>query len=115
MLFRSPMRNALLEFLLHGLAYVFPAQPGALVVGIPTAYSAEPLVKTFGTADPLVWADAEGIIKGQEIPPFHPKQSYAARLDYKLYELLALADTLRIGRAREKKMAEDELKKRILL
>jgi hypothetical protein len=32
----------------------------------------------------------------------------------KLYELLALCDALRVGRAREKKMAEEELKKRIL-
>jgi hypothetical protein len=31
------------EFLIHGLKYVFPAYPGALVRGVPTAHSAEPL------------------------------------------------------------------------
>jgi predicted transcriptional regulator len=37
---RSVMRRSLLEFLQFGLRYVFPQQPGALVVGMPTAHSA---------------------------------------------------------------------------
>jgi len=111
---KTPMRKAIYEFLVHGLPYVFPAQPGALVVGMPTAHSAAPLSNSFGEADPVVWADPKGSIKGQEIPSFHPKQSHAAREDNHLYELLALTDALRIGKARERKMAEEELKKRIL-
>jgi len=112
---KTPMRKAIYEFLVHGLPYVFPAQPGALVVGIPTAYSAEPLSDTFGVEDPVVWSDTEGVIKGQEIPVFHPKQGQAAKADKNLYELLALTDALRIGKAREKKIAGEELKKRILI
>lgn len=112
---KTPMRKAICEFLVHGLPYVFPARPGALVVGMPTAHSAPPLSATFGTADPVVWATPEGEVKGQEIIPFHPKQAHAARLDNKLYELLALADALRIGKAREKKIAEEELREKILL
>ena len=34
---------ALMEFLVHGLGYVFPGRPGAVVRGFPTAHSAEPL------------------------------------------------------------------------
>jgi hypothetical protein len=111
---KTPMRKAIYEFLLHGLPYVFPAQPGALAIGMPTAYSAAPLSGWFGAEDPVVWADPKGDVKGQEIPSFHPKQSYAARLDNNLYELLALTDALRIGKAREKGIAQAELKKRIL-
>ena len=37
----------------------------------------------------------------------------AAKSDPKLYELLALVDTLRVGRARERTMAEEELRKRL--
>ena len=33
-------RNALLEFLCHGLKYVFPQKPGELAQGMPTAHSA---------------------------------------------------------------------------
>jgi hypothetical protein len=111
---KTPMRKAIYEFLVHGLPYVFPARPGALVVGIPTAHSAPPLSATFGAVDPVVWASPDGELKGQEIPPFHAKQAYAALQDRLLYELLALTDTLRIGKAREKKIAEEELKKMIL-
>jgi hypothetical protein len=63
----------------------------------------------------VVWATSEGEVKGQEISPLHPKQAHAAKLDNKLYELLALTDTLRIGKAREKRIAEEELRKKILL
>lgn len=37
---KTVMRKALFEFLIHGLPYVFPQKPGALVAGIPTAHSA---------------------------------------------------------------------------
>jgi hypothetical protein len=90
------------------------ARPGALAVGVPTAHSAPPLSATFGADDPVVWADPDGTIKGQEIPPLHPKQAYAAKLDIQLYEMLALIDALRVGKAREKKIAKEELKQKIL-
>jgi len=112
---KTPMRKAIYEFLVHGLPYIFPVRPGALVVGTPTAHSAPPLSAIFGAADPVVWATSEGELKGQEISPFHPKQAHAAKLDNKLYELLALTDALRIGKAREKRIAEEELRKKILL
>jgi hypothetical protein len=111
---KTPLRKAILEFLVHGRPYVFPTHPGALAVGMPTAHSAPPLSAAFGPVDPVVWASADGELKGQEITPFHSKQVYAARQDDKLYELLALADTLRMGKAREKKMAMEELKRKIL-
>jgi predicted transcriptional regulator len=37
------MHAALLEFLEHGLRYVYPQIPGAKVRGMPTAHSAPPL------------------------------------------------------------------------
>ncbi len=111
---KTPMKNAIYEFLVHGLPYVFPVRPGALVIGMPTAYSAPPLSDTFGNDNPVVWATSDGEVKGQEIPTFHPKQAFAAKEDNKLYELLALTDALRIGKAREKRMAEADLKKRLL-
>jgi predicted transcriptional regulator len=107
------MRSALLEFLEHGLKYVYPQQPGALVKGIATAYSADPLVKDIQSSEQVVWPFAEGDIRGQAIEPLHPNVPAACLEDKKLYELLALADALRIGRKREKQMAMEELKKRL--
>ena len=35
--------NSFIEFLIYGLKYVFPAEPGTIVKGIPTAHSAPPI------------------------------------------------------------------------
>lgn len=40
---RRPRKAALLEFLVHGLRYVFPASLGPPVQGLPTSYAAPPL------------------------------------------------------------------------
>ena len=59
---RRVLKPALEEFLVHGLKYVFPTQPGALVRGMPTAHSAEPLKDLLMTSDRdvYVWAFDSG-------------------------------------------------------
>lgn len=107
------MTTALLEFLEHGLKYVYPQQPGPLVRGMATAHSAEPLVNDIQANEQVVWPYAEGNIRGQAIEPLHPNVPAACMEDKNLYELLALIDALRIGRKREKQIAMEELKKRL--
>jgi hypothetical protein len=111
---KTVMRKALLEFLIHGLPYVFPQKPGALAPGMPTAHSAPPLNKEFKSDERYIWPDPKGEVRGQIIEPFHPGQVNAAKQDHKLYELLALSDALRVGKVREKKIAEEELRKKLL-
>ncbi|MBL7930659.1 MAG: hypothetical protein JNL60_02090 [Bacteroidia bacterium] len=111
---KTLMRKAFFEFLVYGLPYVFPQKPGALVAGMPTAHSASPLNREFKSDELYVWPDPEGSVRGQIIEPFHPGQINASKHDKKLYELLALTDAMRVGKAREKKMAESELKRRLL-
>ncbi|HET6226097.1 MAG TPA: hypothetical protein VFF27_07440 [Bacteroidia bacterium] len=111
---KTVKRKALFEFLIHGLPYVFPQKPGALVPGIPTAHSAPPLNKEFKSDELYVWADSKGEVRGQSIEPFHRGQIKAVKQDKMLYELLALCDAIRVGKAREKKMAEEELRKRMI-
>src|SRR5437899_1881687 len=55
-------RPGLLEFLSHGLRYVFPPQKGGLVRGIPTAAAAKPLKEHFvdDREPPSVWPYPEG-------------------------------------------------------
>jgi len=107
------MKSALLEFLQYGLAYVFPQQPGPVVRGIATAHSAMPLSQHINSSDSFVWPFAKGNLRGQGIVPLYSSVPEAALNDPKLYELLALTDGLRIGKAREKTLAMEELKKRI--
>ena len=107
------MRQAFLEFVEHGLKYVFPAIPGRIVRGMPTAHSASPLDNLIQSSENFVWLDAHGISRGQSIEPLHPGVVQAAKKDNLLYELLALTDALRVGKSREKKLAFNEIKKRI--
>lgn len=39
----KPNRRNLYNFVVHGLKFVFPAKPGAMTRGIPTAFAAAPL------------------------------------------------------------------------
>jgi hypothetical protein len=80
---------------------------------MPTAYSAAPLSKSIISENPVVWSYAEGKYRGQAIEPLHPSVPVACMKDNKLYELLALTDALRIGKARERNSAIKELKERI--
>jgi hypothetical protein len=111
---RRPLAKPLLEFLVHGLRYVFPPERGPLTRGMPTAEAAPVLASRFtGTAEPPpVWPDPEGEVRGIEFVPLYPAVPAAARKEPRLYDLLALVDALRGGRARERAAAEAELRKR---
>jgi hypothetical protein len=60
-----------------------------------------------------VWPDAEGSVRGIEFSPLYKNVPQAALRDTKLYELLALVDAIREGRAREREVAIRELTARI--
>jgi len=108
------MKNNLLDFLEYGLRYVYPAEPGAIQRGIPTAHNAPPLNNIISAEESYIWSWAEGDTRGQVIEPLHPGVPGACIKDAALYELLALTDALRLGRMREKQQAIDELRLRIL-
>jgi hypothetical protein len=105
---------SILDFLEHGLKYVFPQQPGPIVRGIPTAHSAEPLAKFIKSNEIYVWPFGNGNARGQSVEPLYAKLPEAVLLDSKLYALMALIDGVRLGRAREKEIAIKELKEIIL-
>jgi DNA-binding transcriptional ArsR family regulator len=112
---KRPLPGALKEFLLYGVKYVFPGELGSVVRGLPTAHSAPPLSKKIVSNDKeserYVWPYAEGKVRGIAIEPLYPSVPAAADRDAKLYEVLALIDAIRVGRAREKKIAAEELEK----
>ncbi len=107
-------RQSLMEFLQHGLRYVFPLQPGGLANGIPTAHT-HPYMKEFFKSDLIyVWPDLHGKSRGLVVEPLYAKQVEAVKQDEKLYKLLALIDVIRVGRRREINIAVSELSKIIL-
>ena len=106
----------LLELLVHGLWYVFPAEQGVPAKGIPTAWSTAPLSSRIArrAEDEVVWPSERGKVRGRAIAPLYRSAPEAAMEDPALHELLALADALRAGRPRERKLATDELTRRLV-
>jgi len=109
------VRPALIEFLVHGIRYVFPAECGGLTRGMPTASAVEPLLQQLvgGSELPPVWPDPEGAVQGLAFSPLYRSVPQAARSDAALYELLALVDAVRGGDARERQLAQKELEERL--
>jgi len=112
---REVRREALRNFLVHGVPYAFPASPKEVTRGMPTAWAAPGLVGKFSASEqiPPVWPDPDGKVQGTAVKPLYSSVPHAARRDPALYDLLALVDALRIGRARERSLAEKEITRRL--
>jgi hypothetical protein len=84
---------------------------------MPTSYAApllRELIQHEAAKDlPPVWPDPEGKVRGYALEPLFRNVPYAALRDQQLYELLALVDALREGRARERNLAATELRRRL--
>lgn len=103
----SPVRPSLLEFVVHGARYVWPAALGPAKRGVPTSFGTEPLAGTLSAAagEAPVWAHPSGSSKGPTLSPLYRTAPEAALADPALHRLLALLDALRAGRARERALA----------
>ncbi|MHB1920853.1 MAG: hypothetical protein ACYCOO_01325 [Chitinophagaceae bacterium] len=103
------------EFLIHGIAYTFAIEPGKITRGIATAHSAPPLKnKIISDKDIYVWPYPKGNLRGQSIEPLMKQVPEIIQHDPPLYEILVLIDAIRIGRTREKEIAANLLKARLL-
>lgn len=110
-----PNARAAEEFLVHGVKYMFPAVRGSVARGMLTSYAAPPLSRHIsrGSDLPPVWPSATGHDRGVSLEPLHKAVPLAAQADTYFYEMLALLDALRDGRAREKNLAEREIMERV--
>lgn len=107
-------RLSLMEFIEHGLHYVFPQQPGSLVTGIPTAHSYQGFRSKFSVQIEYVWPSDDGNVRGLEIQPLYKNVVKAVKQDEDLYKILAGIDIIRVGKTRELKEALKEIRKMIL-
>jgi DNA-binding Lrp family transcriptional regulator len=106
---------SLFEFLAHGARYVFPAVRHGEARGIPAAWAAPPLADRLSASGQNipVWPHALGKARGIALEPLHPVVPNAALCDPKVAELLALFDAIRVGNARERGLAVEELGQRL--
>jgi DNA-binding Lrp family transcriptional regulator len=112
---RRVRKDALCEFLVHGLRYSFPADRTGVTRGIPASCAAPPLKARFSDGDlPPVWPHPEGAVRGEGLTRLYKSAPGAALADPRLYEWLALVDAVRAGRAREREVAMQEIERRLL-
>lgn len=107
---RSLRTHSFTLFAAHGIPFAFPAEPGALTYGMPTAHSAPPLCDQLAYAEAYVWPGTGGV-SGRSVPPLHQVAPEAAATDARLYGALALIDALRVGRARDRALAVEGLER----
>lgn len=112
----KPNRHNLHNFIINGLKFVFPAKPGAMIRGIPTAFAAPMLDKLLISPGEYiyVWPFAEGKDMGQSVKPLFKSVPEAIQKDNRLYEYLALVDAIRLGNQREAGLAGEHLSFRLL-
>lgn len=89
---RKVSRENLMEFLEHGLHHVFPAVPGTLVTGTPTAHSHPEFNSRFQAEYAYVWPDEDG---SERELPYHlfrnpARQQYGLMRGYTSYLLLLM-------------------------
>ncbi len=111
---KNVSRQSLMEFLEHGIRYVFPQEPGSMVRGIPTAHSHPAIKNNFVSEMQYVWPSNKGKVMGQMIEPLYAKQVEAVGEDDVYYKLLSLVDLVRVGKVREINYAIKTLRKNIL-
>lgn len=110
---RAAARGSLIDFIVHGVPYSFYAVIGPEAPGVPTAYSAPPLAAEIESDRPLVWPSVQGAMRGDTLEPLYPGAASLAGRDPALYEVLTLVDAMRVGRARERRIAAELLDERI--
>lgn len=110
-----PNRKNLYGFITHGLKFVFPVRPGAMMRGLPTAFAAPMLAGELirGGQYDYVWPAADGEVMGQSVEPLFKSVPDAALKDLRLYEYLALVDAVRLGNPRESGLASQKLSERL--
>lgn len=111
----EPRRSQLIDFIVHGVPHVFPAELGPVALGVPTAWGSAELARELGLSpdDAPVWPSAAGSVRGPSVVPLHRSVPMIALREPRLHGRLALVDCLRLGRARERRLAAGALHGRL--
>ena len=113
----QPVLSACEELLIYGVKYFFPVELGDQTIGIPTSYAAPVFKNKISLGNDLVpvWPSATGEVRGRALEALYDCVPAALTKypDASFYDLLALVDAIRQGRARERNMAVDLLKEKL--
>lgn len=112
---RTVNKEALHEFLVHGLRYVFPAVHGPERTGIPTAGAHPAVAEALGerASTVLVWPMEGATSRGQSLTPLFTGVTRVVQRDPRMHELLAAVDLLRVASSSDRAAASDYLRRRL--
>ncbi len=97
----------LVDLLLNGVRWLWPVQPGESAMGMPTAHSGPVLRDVLAAETAFVWpSSGPDEVPGRAIAPLHASAIPASRAWPDTYTLLSLCDAMRVGRVRERAIAE---------
>ena len=105
----------LFEFVVHGVKYCFPGILGAPARGIPTAWGHSFFSSKIRSDSSPVYSSLNGKHYGPEISPLYKSLPLACEESEVVYQITAIVDCLRIGKARDISLAENQLKKYLRL
>jgi hypothetical protein len=103
----------LLELIIHGVPYVFPAHLGSDVQGVPTAWSGPALRDQIHSPVVVVWPSEHGMVRGNGIAPLYNHAAELPSHNPALYRWLTLVDAIRVGRARERELGRGMLEEEV--
>ena len=103
----------LFGLLVYGVPMFFVARKTAVVRGIPTGVHSPLWKERFGVGITTVWPYGRGKEVGEGLLPIYPSVPSACALDAALYEVMATVEILRVGKARERRVAENYLKEKL--
>ena len=110
-------KRKLFDLLTVSVPQVYYAIRGSVETGVPTAMHAEPLKGVFSGDSrpiPLVWPSPAGVVRGESLVPLYPTVPRAVEHDPDLHRVLALVDVVRVGDAKDRRLATDLLERMIL-
>jgi len=106
---RAASLGPLAEFLKHGVRFAFYPVTGPEAQGVPTAHSGPSLSGQIASDRAMVWPSADGTVRGDSLVPLYDDAPGLVTRSPQLYELLTLVDAIRVGRARERRLAAELL------
>jgi hypothetical protein len=102
---RAASLGPLAEFIKHGVRFAFYPVTGPEAQGVPTAHSGPRLAGKIASDRALVWPSVHGTVRGDSLVPLYHEAPRLVTRSPELYELLTLVDAIRVGRARERRLA----------
>lgn len=107
----QPIAAAMVEFLAHGIRYVFPAQVGGLSRGVVTGFAAPGLENLIADAaeSVAVWPWSQGTYRGFCLSPLFRRAPEAVLEAPRFHTYLALVDILRQSSPRGREVAASKL------